>query len=161
MKKLLIVICILWAGFIFYNSSNTGSESNKRSYSIVKIIEKTVVKLNIPKLKITGEKDLNYVVRKNAHFFQYLVLAIFTTAIFFACNFKGRKAVIYILFISLLIPVIDEFYQKFIPGRTSNILDIIIDFAGGIVGMGNYYLFYYKIFRMDKENEINSRSIIK
>lgn len=161
MKKLLIVICILWIGIIFYNSSNTASESNKKSYSIVKIIKKSGIKLNISKLKIAGERDLNYIIRKNAHFFEYLVLSIFTTAIFFTFNFKGRKAVIYILFISLLIPVMDEFYQKFITGRSSNVLDIIIDFAGGIVGMVSYYLSYYKIFRVDKENKIKSRSLIK
>ena len=35
LKKLGIVLCILAMGFIFYNSSRSGSLSNLRSYGIV------------------------------------------------------------------------------------------------------------------------------
>ena len=38
MKKILIAFCILWLVFIYYNSSQSGLESNKISYKVVNTI---------------------------------------------------------------------------------------------------------------------------
>lgn len=35
----------------------------------------------------------------------------------------------------LLYAVMDEYRQLYIPGRTSSVRDIVIDFIGGIVGV--------------------------
>lgn len=52
-----------------------------------------------------------------------------------------------IIFICLLYAVTDEFHQSFVPGRTSLASDIIVDFAGASIGLGLFYLFYYKIYK--------------
>jgi VanZ family protein len=90
-------------GFIFYNSSNSGNVSNKRSYSILnnlkniknKILENKVEsKSQSSKIKIFNKSSietkfkkvfeipdnrqerLNFIVRKCAHMFEYFILAI-------------------------------------------------------------------------------------
>lgn len=39
MKKLSIIMCILWMGFIFYNSSQTAQESNEKSTKVLNKIK--------------------------------------------------------------------------------------------------------------------------
>lgn len=55
--------------------------------------------------------------------------------------------IIYILFICLFYAVTDEFHQSFIPGRTSLVSDILVDFMGAMIGLGLFYLSYYKIYK--------------
>ena len=38
-KKLSIILCILWMGFIFYNSSQPGYKSNERSVKVLNVIK--------------------------------------------------------------------------------------------------------------------------
>jgi len=39
-----------------------------------------------------------------------------------------------------------NFIQTFVPGRTSLVSDVLIDFTGSLIGMGLFYLAYYKIY---------------
>jgi VanZ family protein len=164
MKNLLIFLCVLWMGFIFYNSSNIGSISHERSLGIVNFIINERAKVtgnegaSNPKnkqnsikgllSKTKNENSLDYIVRKNAHAFEYLVLAVLISALLFAYKLKGKAAVIYILFICLFYAVTDEFHQKFVSLRTSSVTDVLIDFGGSIIGMALFYIIYYtkKVF---------------
>lgn len=169
-KVLLVILCILWMGFIFYNSSNIGEVSEERSHRVLNDIknkyhqikkeEKIVV--NNSNEKPVGnnivdneylnkrEGNLNIILRKNAHAFEYLVLAMIVTAVLFSFNIKGKSALNYIMFVCLFYAVTDEFHQVFVPGRTSLVSDVLIDFAGSLIGMSIYYLFYYKFFRRNQ-----------
>lgn len=155
MKKIAIVLVILWMGVIFYNSSRTGIDSNTVSYKITNTIrtEKNALEnkghevsaKKYSKLPTTKKDEkINLFIRKNAHAFEYFVLAIFTAnCLFVFFGLKGKRAVVYIAFICLLYAVTDEFHQMFVPGRTSLVSDVCIDFCGSILGMIIYYFFYY------------------
>ena len=78
---------------------------------------------------------INYYVRKNAHFFQYFILSILLCVAVRQFKLYKTSEIFLLLFLLLLFPVIDEFIQKYIPGRTSNIFDIVIDFSGGVLAM--------------------------
>ena len=54
-------------------------------------------------------------IRKLAHFTEYLILCI-------------------------LYAFTDEYHQTFINGRTGQILDVLIDSSGSLLGSGIYYL---------------------
>ncbi|MBC2580178.1 VanZ family protein [Clostridium sp. DJ247] len=152
MKKLfLTMLCIMWMVLIFYNSSNNGKTSNERSYHFLNDIRseyKNEPKLLNSKLPSNNrEERLNLVIRKNAHAFEYLVLALLVSSAFFSFSFKGRGAVIYIMFICLFYAVTDEFHQMFVPGRTSLVSDVLIDFTGSLIGIFIFYFLYYKVIR--------------
>lgn len=169
-KALLVILCILWMGVIFYNSSNIGEVSEERSHRVLNDIKnkyhqiKKEEKIVVNNSNISNEKSvqsnivdneylnkreeiLNIILRKNAHAFEYLVLAMIVTAALFSFNIKGKSALIYIMFVCLFYAVTDEFHQVFVPGRTSSVNDVLIDFAGSLIGMSIYYLSYYKFFK--------------
>lgn len=138
MKKILIIfmICFLWVGYIFYNSSEISKTSNIRSYVITDKIE-YILSHSIH--KSVDKENLNVVVRKCAHMFEYSILSILLCILFDVFNTK-KKDNIYILFLCLLIADLDEFYQSFIKGRTSHVSDVFIDFIGCIVGLILYII---------------------
>ncbi len=156
MKKLGIVLCLLSFGFIFYNSSRPGSVSNSRSYGIVQSIRNDKHKLegenNSTKVKqgvlpiSSRDEEINLIIRKNAHAFEYCVLAVVVSNFLFLLGMRGKNALTSIMFICLLYAVTDEFHQMFVLGRTSLVSDVLIDFAGSLIGIGLFYLAYYKIY---------------
>lgn len=153
MKKIVILLCLSWMGFIFYLSSNIGAVSHEKSDAVVTFIENQSNQPKVEKSRnaIRAEQiernNLDHIVRKNAHAFVYFVLAMIVGATFFTYNLKGKAAIIYIMFTCLFYSVTDEFHQSFVPGRTSLVSDVLIDFSGSIIGLGIYYLFYYKVYK--------------
>lgn len=153
MKKFSIFLCILWMGVIFYNSSNNGRVSNEKSYAVLSTIQKTRSQIKKAEVHIKDNKEkLNIIIRKNGHFLEYLILAVLLGVALFTNNFKGKNAIVYILFISLFYAVTDEFHQKFVPGRTSDVGDVLIDFSGAILGTIAYYTVYYRLYKKRKSS---------
>lgn len=151
-------------GFIFYMSGTNGEISHQESTKIVSFIKNSEVKIQdkvenkttnenskVDKNTINEqqmkENKLDYIIRKNAHAFMYMILSYLVSAIFFVFNKRGKDAIIYILFICLFYAVIDEFHQSFVPGRTSLVSDVLVDFSGALIGLIFLYLVYYKIYK--------------
>jgi len=130
------LLCIIWLGIIFYNTTRQGEISQRYSGEVTKIIS---VVINIPSAILDKHNikfsDVNFYVRKNAHFFQYLILSIMLCSAVRQIKLYKTSEIFLLLFLLLFISVTDEFIQKYIPGRTSSILDIVIDFSGGVLGM--------------------------
>jgi len=151
LKKFVILLCIFWMGFIFYMSSNNGQISHEESIKVVNFIQdKTITKdSNVNKNTVNElqvkAKNLDYIIRKNAHAFMYMVLAFLVGNILFVFNKRGADAIIYILFICLFYALTDEFHQSFVPGRTSLVSDVLVDFGGALIGLIFFYIAYYKI----------------
>lgn len=142
MKKILLLLCILWIGFIAFNTSQSGMVSNNTSVSITeKLVNKIQDIFNVNKESNSyinsseSIRKLNKFIRKFAHGFEFLVLALIISFLLQSFNIKNREVIIYTLFIILLYAVIDEFRQIYIPGRNSNVKDVVIDFIGGIGGV--------------------------
>ena len=152
-------------GLIFYNSSRPSTVSNTRSYEIVQSIrnDKNVLegKKNLTKAKTSvlpisaRDEKINIFIRKNAHAFEYFILAVLVANSLFLFGLKGRQALSCIMFICLFYAVTDEYHQLFIVGRGSSVKDVLIDFAGALIGLGFFYLAYYKIYakRINKKQQ--------
>lgn len=149
MKKIIsLILCLFWMGLIFYNSSQTGEESNLFSNKVLNRIKSEINgtaydnnsnsfdAFSLDNVKGDfGVTDGNSFVRKNAHAFEYLVLAILFAITLKQFGFKNKNAVIYILFGVLFYAVTDEYHQLYVPGRGSSVRDVIIDFIGGVFGV--------------------------
>jgi len=164
LRKIVIILCLFWMGFIFYMSSTNGQISHQESNKVVDLIENTKVKLqdkvgnettnenslvdkNTINVQQAKENKLDYVIRKNAHAFLYMILAFLVSSIFFVFSKRGKDAIVYILFICLFYAVTDEFHQSFIPGRGSLVSDVLVDFGGALIGLAFFYIAYYKIYK--------------
>ncbi len=156
MKKFFLCLTVGWMCFVFYQGSREIGESYHNSDIIVNqvmelleffkkksvspernqgIISTEQKKENeAPKVKEKFQKDVSYIIRKSAHFFEYGLLAALLAIDFYFFNQSRLNLVVYSLFITLLCAVGDEFYQSFI-GRGSNVRDIVIDFSGALFGI--------------------------
>ncbi|MGL5352195.1 MAG: VanZ family protein [Clostridium sp.] len=196
MRKRIISIILIafWMGFIFYNSSQNGDESNSKSYAITNEIKNSIKndgnsgkdnkvdssskesnnkvssningnssldKGNIDNSKVEEKsqkvisenmKKFNGFIRKSAHAFEYFVLAILVLVALSTFRTSTRENIILALFIVLLYAVGDEYHQLFVDGRAGRVVDIVIDFTGGIIGVLTYFLgkIICKIFNRKK-----------
>jgi VanZ family protein len=161
MRKITTVLLLIWMGFIFYNSATPGTASNNRSNEIVNsiinsknLIEgKSTQKSNLTSFNYKLQK-LNYFLRKNAHALEYLTLAMLVEFFFSSFNLKGKNIIIYIMFICLLYAVLDEFHQSFVPGRTSLVSDVLIDFSGSMLGIILYFPLVSVTAKLFKNNNV-------
>ncbi|WP_278628212.1 VanZ family protein [Thomasclavelia cocleata] len=131
MKKLKYFIpAIIWMIFIFIMSHTNGNESSNQSNFIVKIVLEFI---NI------NHETLSFMIRKIAHMSEYAILLLFIYyGLYKTITYK------YQLLISLLITFIyacsDEFHQLFIPGRSGQFIDILIDTSGALIMLLIIYL---------------------
>lgn len=78
---------------------------------------------------------LSYPVRKAAHMTEY---AIFTCCVVFGFYVWGRRGTalyIYALTVTFVYASSDEMHQLFVPERSGQFTDVLIDTAGGIIAV--------------------------
>jgi VanZ family protein len=138
-KKILIswIMVILWMALIFNLSSQVREESNQLSTGITVVIEKIIEKVN-PFDANLEIKTINHIVRKNAHFFIYLILGILVINAI-------RKSKYLALFICVFYAISDELHQSLVPGRGPGIKDVLIDSAGAYIGILIFVLIMKKV----------------
>lgn len=124
------VLVAIWMIIIFIMSSFNSVESSNQSNFIVDIIA------NI--FKIENIELLSFIIRKIAHYTEYLILG-FLTINMLNKNDISKKYLISIL-ICLIYAISDEIHQFIIPGRACQIKDILIDSIGSITGIYLYKL---------------------
>lgn len=134
-KSVLLIIFILWILIIFINSSQTGANSNAISYKIVRGIARGFEGIGFEPITALQIRKLNLIIRKVAHGFQFFVFAIVLRFLLEHLNIKRENIVFYTLLSVIFFAVGDEFHQLFVSGRTPSVIDVIIDFAGGVVGV--------------------------
>lgn len=136
-KKLFLIISwilvLSWMLFLFTMSSKVREDSDKLSRGITK---KTVSLIEevCPNAEINIDR-FNYIIRKNAHFFGYLLLGILVSLVLRVSGVKGLKLFIYSLGICIVYAISDEIHQHFVPGRGPEIRDVIIDSLGSTIGI--------------------------
>lgn len=127
-NKISIILVILWMIFIFVMSSFDATSSSNQSNFIVDIITSII---NIKDIGL-----LSLIIRKLAHFIEYFILGILVI------NFITRydKKIIIAILLCIIYATSDEIHQIFVPGRSCQIIDIMIDSLGSIMGIYLYKL---------------------
>jgi len=132
-----LIIVITWMLLIFIMSSFDATESANQSNFIVNIITDI--------FKIENIELLSFIIRKLAHFTEYLILG-FLTINMLNKNDISKKYLLSIL-ICIIYATSDEIHQIFVPGRAYQIRDILIDSIGSITGVYLYKLINTKILK--------------
>ncbi len=136
MKKRVIkvILVVVWMIIIFLFSNQEASKSSNLSdkfiYRIVSIFRSDDVSEEKMELIISNN---TFIVRKFAHFFVYFVLGILVYILL--KEFNINNIVIYSLLICYLYALSDEVHQFFIPGRSMEFRDTIIDGCGSLIGI--------------------------
>lgn len=118
-------------------SNQSGTESNRISQGIAKYIENGTAEIfPIDRNDTFWRVNLNQIIRKAAHFGEYLLIGIFACMLF---NLITKKISISFLLSITFCPILaflDEKSQQNIVGRNSQIFDIKLDTLGAYVGIG-------------------------
>ena len=120
---MLILVCAA----IFLFSNQVGEESSKISNDLI--------------------------IRKLGHFSEYMTLGFFSFCYlsnFFIGNNKKKdfkKTVILSFFFSIIYASSDEFHQTFVVGRDGNIVDVLIDSSGSLVGVLISSMIYFFVIK--------------
>lgn len=154
-----IVLCVLialWLGFIWCNSAEDGSETVETSNGVTQIVAEIVVPGygGLPQEeKAAVIEKISPPVRSLAHAFEFFVLALLVGALVYTFAFKSvfLKQISITLTACVLCACADEIHQYFVPGRTADILDILVDVAGALVGCG--FLIAAALLRNNKANK--------
>ncbi|MCO5261123.1 MAG: VanZ family protein [Crocinitomicaceae bacterium] len=81
---------------------------------------------------------------KIGHFVAYSVLMLNAGLLFFKNNWWKVALVVFLFSASL------EFLQQFVPGRESDLKDMIANGTGVVIGWGVLFIFYSKIIELLK-----------
>ena len=138
---LIIIFCII---FEFSNqSSEQSSGLSKKTTEVIVSNIKTIKEL--PK----SEKDkvlsrVEKVIRKIAHFSLYTVVGGIAMILLNTYKIKENTKFLNSLIIGILYAISDEIHQIFIPGRSAQITDVVIDAMGVLFGV-LFIMFVLKI----------------
>lgn len=140
------ILVVIWMIVIFYFSSQPGGVSDSFSKNITEVIVNFIANIiNIP-IDIAQQYlySLNHIIRKIAHFTEYLILALLVINAFRESGVKKFKLYLYSFLLCILYAISDEFHQLFVPGRAGQLKDVLIDSLGSICGIYMHYLKYRK-----------------
>ena len=139
-KLILIILCMI---LIFNFSSDNADTSTKKSDSvIVRTCEVLVGRKLTNKEKKKYIEKFVFIVRKGAHFSIYLILGLLIMSYFKEIYLVSNKGLFIAVIICFLYACSDEIHQLFVPGRSGEIRDVLIDTTGGLVGSYIYYFIF-------------------
>lgn len=153
-----IIIMILLLGtfyMIFGFSSQNGEESGNLSGKIAKIVmEQLPIKKTEESLKRTEG-----IIRKMAHFSIYTLVGFLLMSFLSTYHLKENKRIGISFSLGALYAITDEIHQKFVPGRSCQMTDVMIDTMGVLLGI----LILLTILKIHKKIKIkiNHQNIAK
>lgn len=121
-KRIWTIVYIAFIIFIFSNSMQVATESARRSAGVLHYLQEFVGKGWLT----------NHIVRKTAHFSEFTVLGILGASCM-RCYTKHYRMPT--LFTGLLTALTDETIQLFVEGRSGQVSDVWLDFAGCCFGV--------------------------
>lgn len=121
------LLALVWLGVMFWFSSQPSSESSQLSGGVLQWLADQTDGF-IPR-SVFLDPLAQTIIRKTAHFTNYLILGVLVTLS------GGRRKPLRLLILGLLAAVFDETHQVFVPGRSGELRDVLIDLAGFAVGM--------------------------
>lgn len=128
-KVLSIILLIIWMAIIFVFSAESADESAETSGEIIQIFVEQIFE----KPTQTQIDLLQPIIRKSAHFVLYTLGGIIICNLFNVYKIKYAK-IVSALF-GIIYAIIDEVHQSYVPGRSAEIRDILIDAVGIILGI--------------------------
>ncbi|NLM11624.1 MAG: VanZ family protein [Clostridiaceae bacterium] len=129
---------VIWMAVIFNLSGQIAEQSNQLSTGVTEVVIKAVEQV-APKAEI-DTRSLNHIIRKNAHFFSYLVLGLLAMNAFRRCGNTVKLSLVLSSFLCVIYAVSDEIHQSYVPGRSAQITDVLIDSFGAGIGLLVYWL---------------------
>lgn len=143
-RILSVILLLFWMVMIFNLSAENADMSSETSG---RIIDK-IISILMPDYKNLSDIEqeeirgnFQFITRKSAHFTIYGILGILA----FLCiaTYKSIPIIHRLLspaLFCLIYSVSDELHQRFVPGRSGELRDVMIDFCGSLLGITAVFL---------------------
>lgn len=132
------IAVVLWMLLIFRLSSQAAVKSNGLSMGITDYIINIFNKLFHS--EFSGSGSINHFVRKTAHLTAYLILGILTSNALRSSGVSGWRCPAASWGLCVLYAISDELHQVFVPGRSGQASDVLIDSLGAGIGIAVFML---------------------
>lgn len=136
-----LIITVVWMTVIFCFSAQPADVSTGTSLRV----GMTIGKMSVPDFsKLPKEEQMDYAkkiefpVRKMAHATEYAILGCLLTNL--CLTFPMRKAYMWGWLMGSAYAATDEFHQLFVPGRSGQMTDVMLDSVGCLAGCLLIYL---------------------
>ncbi|MCR5194917.1 MAG: VanZ family protein [Pseudobutyrivibrio sp.] len=127
-KKIIVrILIVLWLCLIWGHSLQPSSISDRESGAILQFLIKTFP-------TIFNNESGMFIVRKTAHFLEFMVLGILLCSEFISHVHGALKRFLVPAMAGLFVAFIDETIQLFVAGRSGEVRDMWIDFSGVLLG---------------------------
>lgn len=137
-NKIFLILAVLWMVVIFSFSARPAEQSTGDSRWAGHMIGQ----LFVPGFGDWSDKEqeafaekVDYPVRKTAHAMEYAVLGLLTAGAYIRRGTSIRKGILVPWGIAALYAASDEFHQLFVPGRSGQVSDVVLDSAGVLAGV--------------------------
>ena len=115
-------------------SNQPANISKELSKNIENLLNRTPIIGNILS-DILNSPNSQFIVRKSAHFILFCLLSILCFIVIYEIKKSVKISTLVSFSITFIYACIDEIHQLFIPGRGSQIKDVLIDSIGAIIGL--------------------------
>lgn len=154
-KSVFAVLLVLWMGFIFSMSCENAEESSNTSGQTIKVVLSTVPEFEKQPEEVKKNiiEELQFIVRKSAHFIGYMILGILASCLILQYENINKKYLLAFL-ICVIYAISDEIHQLFVPGRAGQVRDVLIDSAGSLLGIILVMAFEKLLIKFNKKHKI-------
>lgn len=152
---------LLWMLVIFLLSSQNGEKSAELSGGITERVIEVFVKdfdqMSMEQ-RLSIKDEVSFVVRKLAHYAEYLILGFLLMNLVYTYRVPARKGFWISWGTGTVYALSDEFHQMFSDGRSPQLRDVCIDSAGVLTGVLLVFLclyFYRRAIDKRKKKELS------
>jgi len=156
-RKLIIYISltVICSIMIFLLSAQNRKVSGDNSLQILTYVSQIIEK--VFGVSITDSYHISRIhdfFRKTAHFTAYAVLSVCSYNAFRLLINQKKRAVTVAFSFCILTAISDEIHQLFVPGRSGEIRDVLIDTLGICLGLGLVWAFNVILKAVKNSNQI-------
>lgn len=142
-RKIFLILTIIWMIVIFLFSARPADESEEDSLRVGMLIGEVFV-TGFEEWEETEQiqfaERIDHPVRKTAHASEYALMALLVSGVCISTRkekrMERRYAEVFIPWgIAAVYAATDEFHQLFVPGRSGQVSDVLLDSAGALAGV--------------------------
>ena len=139
----LVIACMV---LIFSLSAQVASESEELSGSFIRTI-----------LKLIGVEFQQGTIRTVAHMLEFLGLALLMFNAIYS-TWEAKLTPLFAFAGTVLYAITDEIHQLFVPGRAFQLIDILVDSTGALIGVTASFVILKIILYIKKRGNKNGNS---
>ncbi len=144
-RRLFGGLSLLTIAFIFFNSTRVGEVSS--------VASDTIANWFLRLFEGASFDSLTFFIRKSAHMAEFALLGCLVSVFFATWRLSGPGIWCSSSLTALLTACCDEQIQLLIPGRSSEVRDIWVDFFGALAGIGIFWLICFITKRIQRRRQ--------